>query len=148
MSESAVIKLRKFDDLNDELDFLFNNYLKHQHSVLMPVDNAWKPLTDVYETETEFVVVMDIAEIEIDDISAKLKGNTLFLRGIRREQNLDPKRKYYKMEIDFGPFERKIELPSPVNVNDIQTRYTKGFLELRLPKGKSANGKKIEIPIK
>ena len=148
MSANAVINLRKFDDLNDELDFLFNNYLKHQHSVLMPVDNGWKPLTDVYETETEFVVVMDIAGIEVDDISAKLKGKTLILRGIRREHNLDPKRKYHKMEVDFGPFERKIELPSPVDSDNIQTGYSRGFLELRLPKGKSGSGKKIEIPIK
>ena len=74
VSANAVLKLRKFDDLNDELDFLFNNYFKPKHSVLMPVDKGWKPLTDVYETKNEFVVVMDIAGIAVDDISANLKG--------------------------------------------------------------------------
>ena len=147
-SVNAVLKLRKFDDINDELDFLFNNYFKHKHSVLMPVDKGWKPMTDVYETEDEFVVVMDIAGIAVDDITANLKDRILILRGIRREHNLDPKRKYHKMEVDFGPFERRIELPCPVDSEGVKTRYTRGFLEIRLPKGDIDIREKIEIPIR
>jgi len=147
VSANAVLKLWKFDDLNDELDFLFNNYFKGQRSVLMPVDKGWKPLTDVYETEDEFVVVMDIAGISVDDIAASLNGRILILRGIRREHNLDAKRKYHKMEVDFGPFERRIELPCPVDSDAVKTKYTKGFLEIRLPKGDVESRQKIKIPI-
>ena len=91
----------------------------------MPVDKGWKPLTDIYETANEVVVVMDIAGIAVNDISVNIKSRILILRVICREQNLDPKRKYHKLEVDFGPFERILELPCPVDTEYIMTRYNR-----------------------
>jgi len=142
-----ALKLRDFDDLNDEIDFLFNSYFKSRRSVLMPMDKGWKPLTDMYETDQEVVIVMDIAGISTNDIKLRLDGNILILRGLRRELHVDSKRKYYKMEIDFGPFERNIELPCPIDPDRVTAHYSKGFLAIRLHKHKTATSKRVEIKI-
>jgi len=147
MRFSPAQVFRDFDDLNDELDFLFNNYFKSRRSVLMPMEGGWKPLTDMYESETEIVVVMDIAGITIRDIHARLEDNVLILRGIRREHPGDVKRKYYKMEIDFGPFERRMELPGAVDPDGVTARYSQGFLEIRLPKRATGESRRMEIVI-
>ncbi len=140
-------KLKDFDDLNEELEFLFNSYIKGLRSPFMPSERGWKPLTDMYETSEEIVVVMDIAGITTRDIKPHLEGKFLILRGIRREHPTDSKRKYHKMEIDFGPFERRIELPGPVDPDGVTARYSQGFLEIRLPKKEAPPSRSVEIKI-
>ena len=100
----------------------------------MPVEKGWKPLTDVFETDENVVVMIDIAGISINDVRLTLHNNVLTIRGIRREHPLSEKRHYHIMEIDFGPFERRIELPARIDPDRAERRYLQGFLEIVLPK--------------
>lgn len=124
----------KEDDSSDELDFLFNTFYKNRRPVLMPVEKGWKPLTDVFETDENIVVMVDIAGISINDVKLTLFNNILTIRGIRREHPRTEKRHYHKMEIDFGPFERRVELPARIDPDRAERRYLQGFLEIVLPK--------------
>ncbi len=124
----------KDDESSDELDFLFNTFYKNRRPVLMPVEKGWKPLTDLFETDENVVVMIDIAGISINDVKLTLQNNVLTIRGIRREHPPSEKRHYHKMEIDFGPFERRIELPARVDPDRAERRYLQGFLEIVLPK--------------
>lgn len=124
----------KDDDQSDELDFIFNTFYKNRRPVLMPVEKGWKPLTDVFETDEAVVVMIDIAGISINDVKLTLQNNILTIRGIRREHPPSEKRHYHKMEIDFGPFERRIELPTRIDPDRAERRYLQGFLEIVLPK--------------
>lgn len=147
MSKPKVLPVFKdFDDLNEELDFLFNNYFKSRRPVLMPVEKGWKPPTDMYETDEEIVITMDIAGITTTDVSLRLEDDVLAVRGIRREHG-GVKRRYHHMEIDYGPFERLIELPSPVDPERTTARYFQGFLEIKLVKRESPPKGKLTIEI-
>lgn len=139
---------RDFDDVADELDFIFNQYSKACRWNLMPVEKGWRPLTDMYETEDKIVIVMDIAGISTNDVKLNLLRNVLTIRGIRRWQVGEKKPHFHKMEIDFGPFERRIELPAPVDHNRVTTRYLQGFLEIHLPKKESFGVDRVEIEIR
>jgi HSP20 family protein len=125
---------RDIDDSSDDLDFIFHHYYKARRWSILPAEKGWKPLTDVFETDDEIVIVMDIAGITTQDIKLNLIKNLLIIRGIRREQVGDRKRHFHKMEIDFGPFERRIEMPAPVDPDRTSARYLHGFLEIHLPK--------------
>ncbi|HHE47085.1 MAG TPA: Hsp20/alpha crystallin family protein [Bacteroidetes bacterium] len=138
---------RDTDDIDDDLDFVFNHYYKARRWSIMPAEKGWKPLTDVYETDDEVVIVMDIAGITTQDIKLILIKNILTIHGIRRERHGQRKRHFHKMEIDFGPFERIIELPAPVDPERNNARYVQGFLEIHLPKREEALSGSIEISI-
>jgi HSP20 family protein len=142
-----VEQAKDFDGLNDELDFLFNNFFQTAHPVMMPIKKGWKPPTDVYETVEEIVIIMDLAGITAHDIKVQLEGSLLIVRGVRREPVPGVKRHYHKMEIDFGLFERKIELPASVDPGKVTSSYQHGFLEIRLPKKQGAGSTRIEIEI-
>ncbi len=124
----------KDDESTDELDFLFHSFYKNRRPVLMSSEKGWRPLTDVFETDENVVVMIDIAGISINDVRLTLFGNILTIRGIRREHHSIEKRHYHKMEIDFGPFERRIELPARIDADRAERRYLQGFLEIVLPK--------------
>jgi HSP20 family molecular chaperone IbpA len=40
------------------------------------------------------------------------------------------------MEIPFGEFSTEVEIPVPINVEEVQAEYRDGFLLVNLPKAK------------
>lgn len=120
--------------LADELDVYFNE-VAHGRPVGFVASPKWKPRTDVYETDEELIVHMDIAGMQAGDFSVELDDGILKISGERtasaREQG---KRHYHSMEVQIGPFERRFRLPVVVDPASIRATYELGFLEIRLAK--------------
>jgi HSP20 family protein len=93
---------------------------------------AWRPPTDVFETEETFVVRVEIAGMKEEDFLIELDQNTLSIHGIRSD--LPERRAYHQMEIYFGEFNIETELPGPVIASQVQAGYQDGFLRVTLPK--------------
>ena len=93
----------------------------------------WAPATDVFETEGDYRVTMAIPGMSADDIHVQLERSVLRVTGVRREPCRDPRR-YFKMEIPVGPFERRIRLPRSIRADEIIVRYEGGLLEIVVPK--------------
>jgi HSP20 family protein len=118
--------------LADELDVYFNE-VAHGRPVGFVASPKWKPRTDVYETDEELIVHMDIAGMQAGDFSVELDDGILRIAGerIARQQG---KRHYHSMEVQIGPFERRFRLPVVVDPATIRATYEHGFLEIRLTK--------------
>ena len=106
----------------------------NSHVWHMTRNPAWRPPTDVYETEDAFVVRVEVAGMREDDISIHLDGRLLVVRGVRMDTT--ERRAYHQMEIPFGEFILEIELAAAVSTNDIEAGYRDGFLRVYLPKAR------------
>lgn len=93
---------------------------------------AWRPPTDVFETDEAFVVRVEVAGMEEDDFLIELDQNTLSIHGQRSDW--PERRAYHQMEIYFGEFGFEMELPRPVINSQVQAEYKNGFLRVTLPK--------------
>jgi HSP20 family protein len=93
---------------------------------------AWKPFTDVYETDDSMVVKVEVAGMREDDFSIELNGRELIIRGVR--QDTDERRAFHQMEIRFGEFILSLELPFYISTEQVQAVYNNGFLRIMLPK--------------
>lgn len=113
------------------------NSVSYRHGVRA---HLWRPPTDVFETDDEVVVRVEIAGMEEVDFTIVLDGRDLYIRGIRPDTS--ERRAYHQLEIRFGEFGVDVELPVDVVTEDIQAVYLNGFLMIRLPK---AQPKKIKI---
>jgi HSP20 family protein len=136
------------NDRRDDIESIFKLYSRLNQPLLMPSDNRWMPAVDVFETDDEFVIVIDIAHIDPKDTEVFIRKGYVIIRGVRRELTKYKKRHYHKMEIDFGPFERKINIPVAVDEHNTMTNYTDGFLEIRLKKISDRRGKGRVITVK
>lgn len=133
MQEIQSRRLRMRDS-DDEMEFIFSNYFNSKFPILITSEKRWHPPTDVMETDVDYIVVMDVAQVKQDDIKLTYEGGVLTVTGLRRELSLGQKRHYHKMEIDFGPFERRIKIPARIVDSQIKASYENGFLIIRLPK--------------
>jgi HSP20 family protein len=106
---------------------------------------TWEPAIDVYETDNDVVVLVELAGAKEDEIEVIVHGQVLIVRGERRDIKQGIKRTYSQMEILWGPFERNITLPAAVDVNQIKAFYERGFLEVILPKLNEEKVRRIDI---
>lgn len=95
---------------------------------------VWGPAIDVYETEEELVVLVELAGVRREDIELVADSTTLVVRGERRESPSGKRRSYSQMEIPKGPFERVISLPTAINPDQTRAYWENGLLEILLPK--------------
>jgi HSP20 family protein len=100
----------------------------------------WRPPTDLYETEENFIIRVEIAGISENDLNVVINGNLLCISGIR--QDIPEAHAYHQMEIHFGEFRTEVEIPSLISKENIQAEYQNGFLWVTLHK---AQPKQVHI---
>jgi HSP20 family protein len=116
----------------DELEVYFNDYVRGAPVGFISTPK-WRPPADLYETDDGFVLVMDIAGVELGEFSVSLDAGMLTVSGERKER-ASGRREYHAMEVKVGPFERTFRLPRPVDPASLRATYDLGFLEVRLAK--------------
>ena len=111
------------------------------HAVSWQVrSSVWSPPTDMYETQENFVVRLEIAGMREEDFEVAVENNVLIISGHRPD--LNERRAYHQMEIRFGKFEVAVDIPFPVEIERSVAEYKDGFLLIQLPK---ASPKHIEV---
>jgi HSP20 family protein len=95
-------------------------------------ETIWRPPTDVYETDTGVVVIIEIAGLGPGDYEILLRGRTLVVAGERRDAA--EKLVYQQMEIRHGKFRTQVHLPWALESSGQVATYENGFLKIVLPK--------------
>lgn len=94
--------------------------------------HTWRPPTDMYETDENIIIRVEIAGMREQDFTVALEDRTLTIRGIRSDTS--ERRAFHQMEIPFGEFSTEVELPAPIAPEGVEAIYRDGFLQISLPK--------------
>ena len=125
-----------FDQLSRKMSFMIEE-LQHRSFHAFSARQGWKPAVNLYESENEFIVCADLAGMKPAQIDVHTEGNTMVIRGERPMPHEETDRgtvSVHQMEIDWGPFERQIEIPEGVDLDEINASYKDGFLWVVLPR--------------
>jgi len=106
---------------------------------------AFPPLNAGSDDEN-FYVEAELPGLTIDSLDISLvDGRLLTIRGIRREDETDMQRKWIRRERGYGAFQRQIELPGPVQEDQIEACFRQGVLLIKLPKAAAIRPRRIEV---
>lgn len=96
---------------------------------------SWRPPTDIYETETELVIQIEIAGMRDGHFHLGLTDRYLTIQGSRADSTPE-RRAYHQLEINSGDFRVQIALPVPVRAETemVRANYDDGFLRITLTK--------------
>lgn len=98
---------------------------------------SWEPAINVYETQTRYVLCMDLAGMKREEIDVRTIGGRLVVRGSRSDPALDEPEgavSIHVMEISSGTFSREMSLPADVHEEGIQAGYRDGYLWVTMPR--------------
>ena len=95
---------------------------------------AFRPRVDVFRTDDPpaITVVVELAGVDPDRVEVSLADGMLVLRGAR-PRDVGARRVYQHMEIDYGPFERRVEVSDPIDAENVEATYVRGLLTVVLP---------------
>lgn len=109
-------------------------------------DKTWVPKVDIKEEQHEFVVYADIPGVDPKEIEIEMEGNTLTLKGERKEEKEEKGKNYYRIERLSGKFYRQFTLPETVDGNKISAQAKQGVLSIHIPKATQAkHQRKIKV---
>ena len=93
---------------------------------------VWKPLMDVYRTESGWLLKFELAGVQMRDVKLEVEGRTVRLSGIRRDTVCGRMREHYAMEIAYSRFERSVELPCNVSEARVNSKISDGMLLVQI----------------
>ncbi|MDR3529157.1 MAG: Hsp20/alpha crystallin family protein [Rhodopila sp.] len=110
-----------------------------------PAFTVPSPAVDITEGDTSFTFTAELPGMTEKDIQVSLSGNTLLIKGEKRQEKEEKDKGYYLSERSFGEFQRSFILPEGVDGEKIDARFANGVLTVTVPKTVQATPKKIEV---
>jgi HSP20 family protein len=103
----------------------------------------WIPAADIYETDHEYQIAIDLPGVNRNAVEIDLDENRLVVKGTRKVEESTK----HRSERPFGKFLRAFTVPGSVDQTQIGADYKDGVLQLRLPKRTEPKRQKVEIKI-
>lgn len=73
---------------------------------------VWEPPIDIFETEQQVIVLVALPGVASEQLLIALEGSVLTVRGQRGMPDLGQTAIIHRIELPYGRFERRIELPT------------------------------------
>jgi HSP20 family protein len=105
----------------------------------------WTPAADIYESENELIVNLDLPGVDPKMVDIRVENNDLSIRGERQFEDNQTKDSFHRVERSYGPFGRLFTLSTAVDAEKIRASYKSGVLSITLPKAEAAKPKRIQI---
>jgi len=102
------------------------------------------PRADIYETQDNVVLLIDIPGVGSDGVDITLEKRTLAIRGYAADQQHQNYRQVYA-EYSAGDYERVFTLSEDIDRDGIEASHKNGVLRLVLPKAAPAKARKIQL---
>lgn len=138
-------KMFPFDELN-RFEKEFGKMMREfSPQRFFAIQNSFiRPAADIYETDSDFIVYVEIAGLLDDDISVTATSTGITVSGVRRHPRIPDITGVHQLEVETGKFERTLPLSSPIEPGNTTSTYQKGCLLIRAPK-KTSNRVEVEI---
>jgi HSP20 family protein len=97
-------------------------------------DQDWQPPVNMFESDKEFWIEVELAGMEKDQIKVEFEDDVLSISGVRKRGLQMQSFICCQLEIEYGTFYRCVRFDAPVDAAKIEACYEKGILEIHVPK--------------
>ena len=118
-----------FDEVEHMMQQAFGHSLENGSSRLY-----YSPLMNVSETESDYLVMMDLPGVEKKDVKVNLRNGILTVSGERETSEKGDGNNRIWHETSYGTFSRSFELTSDIVEDKIKAKINNGVLNITIPK--------------
>ena len=108
---------------------------------------AWAPPCDIFETDNEVVLKMELPDMHKEDVHVTFENSVLTVRGERKFAATVNRESYHRVERKYGEFIRIFTLRTFVDGHKVVAEVKEGMLTVTLPKNAAALPRKIEVTV-
>ena len=134
--------LNEMNQLRSEMDRLFGRYGVGENGQSR---RGSYPALNLWEDGDNLVVEAELAGFEMDNLEMYVTGGNQFsIKGERKQPEMG-EGNWHRQERGFGAFNRIVELPHAVDVDNVEAEFSHGVLRVTLPKAEEAKPRKILV---
>ena len=143
-----------FLHLQEEMNRLFEEFLpasfrgRGELTRLSGGDWRFMPDVDVRETKRDIRITAELPGVDEENLDVRLDGNTLTIRGEKRDEKTEMEGTWTRSECRYGSFVRAVPLGVEVEGDRVDATFKKGVLKVTLPKAKPEAGDAGRIKVK
>jgi len=143
MSYRSRYPFQLFNELQRDMNRLFDNRLQPANGTTTLSSSDWVPAVDIHEDADAYHLAVDLPGVEPDKIDVVAHNGVLSIRGTREVLRDDKTQK--RSERLFGSFLREFSMPEDADLDGIRATNRHGVLEVQVPKRAASQPKRIEI---
>ena len=110
--------------------------IRHESSFSIP-----SPVVDITEDDAGYKVMAELPGMSEKEIEVMVSGDTLTLKGEKRQEKEQKDKSFYLSERSYGSFRRSFYVPEGVDRDKIAAGFSKGVLTITMPKTAKANSR-------
>jgi HSP20 family protein len=142
-----VTRFNPYREMND-FRHAFDRMMSFERDGMDRSITAFSPAVNTREGDYAYHVEVDLPGVKKEDIDININDGYITLSGERNIKNELKEENYYKVESEYGRFERSFSLPEGVDVENIHAESSDGVLEVVLPKLEVVHEAPVKIEIK
>ncbi|KAJ3125412.1 Heat shock 70 kDa protein 1A [Nowakowskiella sp. JEL0407] len=121
---------------------------RHERSTIRTTPSLgtfWRPSTDVYETDDELVIHVDLPGVPKSEIKLESEEGQIVVHGNHKAPIEAATSRVRERQI--GSFRKVVKIPEEMDTSKTTAKYENGLLEITVPKrdNVSSSRRKIEI---
>ena len=142
---------REMDELQRRLASVFDLAPFRRSSMTTDQENItvpeWAPAVDIIEDDKEYLIKVELPEVEKEGVKVTVDGGTLTISGERKAEKEEKNRKFHRVERYYGRFERSFSIPDDAEAAKVNAEFKDGVLRVHLAKSEKARPKQIEVKV-
>ena len=108
-------------------------------------DSIFKPAVELVDHDDKMTLRVSIPGIDKENVDVSVTRDTVKISGKFEDKKEDKGNGYYISELNYKEFERMINLPVPVQNDQVVAEYNDGVLVLDLPKLEEVKNKVFKV---
>ncbi|MCC7210320.1 MAG: Hsp20/alpha crystallin family protein [Candidatus Brocadia sp.] len=140
-------QLPTVSSMQEEMNRMFDRFFKGGELSDFAVAGTWAPPLDLSETADKVTVKAEIPGLDPKEIDISIQGETLIIKGEKKEEKEEKGKNYYRMERRYGSFSRVVDLPASVDTNKVTAECKNGVLEITMQKKEEVKPKQISVKV-
>jgi HSP20 family protein len=111
------------------------------------LQGAWVPNVDIFETEAEIVLKVEVPGVTKNQVEVEVDEGILHVKGERQIEKDVKEENYHRIERVYGSFNRSFVLPDSVDPEKVGAELKDGVLDIRLGKHEQSKPKNIRVNV-
>lgn len=104
--------------------------------------NYRRAIGTIKETDSEFIIEVELPGIEREDIILEVNGNNLLIKAERKRHEITESSETYSFESSFSGFARAVSLPEEADLSTALVDYRNGLLTIIISKYPTSTSRK------
>ena len=140
-----LVRFQPVSNIFNEIDSIINSSLVPTATINYAKRFGRFSGISMKENGDQLQVTVELPGIAKEDVKVNINEGILSISAERKQPELKEQEQWLRNEINYGTYERSIQLPYSVEVEKITATHENGILSIVLPKHENAKPKQISI---